>query len=234
MLNTWDFYKPVGWKDSYPLMRDGKHSIDCYMQCLDECYQEMSKRIYGEDDPEYATKLVKDNAYFVNHCTSTYLCKRAFKRTCENGYPESAGGIKLREQQALYIEKAEPSTWITKRVGSSYTASCYTNLFCLFATEKQKMVNKSLCVFSYGSGSASTMFRLRVDALPKMDFGIMERLDKRVKHEPEAYIEMIEAYSTSSYGRFGFKPKDWGGKVSGVHYLTEVDEWGKRFYARNV
>jgi thioester reductase-like protein len=234
MLNTWDFYKPVGWKDSYPLMRDGKHSIDCYMQCLDTCYQNMSKRIYGEDDEEAANKLIKDNAYFVNHCTSTYLCKRAFKRSCENGYPKSSGGIRLREQQELYVKKAEPSTWITKRVGSSYTASCYTNLYCLFATEKQKMVGKSLCVFSYGSGSASTMYRLRVDALPKMDMGIMERLDKRVKHEPETYIEMIHAYSKSSYGRFGFKPKDWGGKQSGVHYLAQVDEWGKRYYERKV
>jgi len=233
MLNTWDFYKPVGWKDSYPLMRDGKHSIDCYMQCLDECYQKLGDRIYGEDDPQRANKLVKDNAYFVNHCTSTYLCKRAFKRTCENGYPKESGGLRLREQQQLYVEKAEPSTWITKRVGSSYTASCYTNLFCLFSTEQQKMVGKSLCVFSYGSGSASTMYRLRVDALPKMDMNIMARLDKRVKHEPSTYIEMIHAYSTSSYGRFGFKPKDWGGKESGVHYLTEVDEWGKRSYERS-
>ena len=202
------------------------------MQCLDLCYQNLSKRVYGKDDTQAPNKLVKDNAYFVNHCTSTYLCKRAFKRTCENGFPKESGGIRLKEQQQLYVQKAEPSTWITKRVGSSYTASCYTNLFSLFATEKEKAVGKSLCVFSYGSGSASTMYRLRVDALPKMDFGIFERLDKRVKHDPESYLEMIEAYSTSSYGRFGFKPKDWGGKQEGVHYLTAVDEWGKRSYAR--
>ena len=66
--------------------------------------------------------------------------------------------------------------------------------------------------------------------LPKMDMGIFERLDKRVVHEPDSYLEMIDAYSTGTYGRFGFKPKDWGGKQAGVYYLTEVDEWGVRTY----
>ena len=37
MLNTWDFYKPVGWKDGFPLMLDGSYSIDCYLECLDAC-----------------------------------------------------------------------------------------------------------------------------------------------------------------------------------------------------
>ena len=63
---------------------------------------------------------MEDNDFFVNHCTSTYLCKRAFKRVCENAYPKSdekvksifgctgpAGGmtIKLKEQQTLYETK---------------------------------------------------------------------------------------------------------------------------------
>ena len=78
------------------------------------------------------------------------------------------------------------------------------------------------------------MYRLHVRALPKMDFAIFDRLDKRVRHEPASYLEMIEAYSTATYGRFGFKPKDWGGRQSGVFYLREVDEWGVRHYARET
>jgi hydroxymethylglutaryl-CoA synthase len=253
MIHSWDFYKPVGWKDSFPLMRDGKYSIECYMGCLDGCYKSLCNRVYGDEAtgrapaPDLAPEaggtgnLVRDHGYFVNHCTSTYLCKRAFKRVCENAFTEggvagdgvNGGGkmtIRLKEQLDLYTAKAEPTTLLTKRIGSSYTASCYTNLYSLFATVKEALVGKKVVVYSYGSGSASTMYRLHVNALPKMDMGIFERLDKRVVHEPDSYLEMIDAYSTGTYGRFGFKPKDWGGKQAGVYYLTEVDEWGVRTY----
>ena len=92
-------------------MPDGKHSVDCYMACLDMCYNELSTKVAANGGNG---NLVEDNDFFVNHCTSTYLCKRAFKRVCENAYPKSdekvksifgctdpAGGmtIKLKEQQ---------------------------------------------------------------------------------------------------------------------------------------
>jgi phthiocerol/phenolphthiocerol synthesis type-I polyketide synthase C len=260
MLHTWDFYKPVGWKDSFPLMRDGKHSIDCYMECLDGCYRGVVKRVYGEPEAskdkalqpaEYAKvaggNLVQDTDYFVNHCTSTYLCKRAFKRTCENAFPP--GGLKLRDQQTLYTEKVCPSTQITKKVGSSYTASCYTNLFSLFSVQSktpEKLMEKVVAVFSYGSGSASSMYRLKVNRMPVLGTGpvgqavsptasstsgVFEYLQNRVPHSPAEYLAMIDAYSVATYGRFDFKPKDWGGKQTGVFYLKSVDEWGIRTYA---
>ena len=56
------------------------------------------------------------------------------------------------------------------------------------------------------------------------------RLDARVKHEPDNYVKMIEAYTASTYGRTDFKPTEWGGKQDGVYYLSEVDELGKRSY----
>ena len=98
-------------------MPDGKHSVDCYMACLDMCYNELSTKVAANGGNG---NLVEDNDFFVNHCTSTYLCKRAFKRVCENAYPKSdekvksifgctdpAGGmtIKLKEQQTLYETK---------------------------------------------------------------------------------------------------------------------------------
>jgi hydroxymethylglutaryl-CoA synthase len=241
MINSWDFYKPVGWKDAYPMMPDGKHSIDCYMACLDMCYRKLSEKVY-QGQPG---NLVEDHDYFVHHCTSTYLCKRAFKRVCENAYPKSdeivegifgtvgpAGGmaIKLKEQQTLYENKAEPATLITKRVGSSYTASCYTNLYSLFATVGEALLGKRIVVYSYGSGSASTMYRLTVRGMPTFDRDVFATLDARVKHEPKSYLDMITAYTASTYGRYDFKPSDWGGKQPGAWYLTAVDELGKRFY----
>lgn len=72
-------------------------------------------------------------------------------------------------------KKTSAATWITKRVGSSYTASCYTNLYSLFATIGEGMVGKRVVVYSYGSGSASTMYRLRVDRLPTFDRDVFQR-----------------------------------------------------------
>jgi len=251
MMNTWDFYKPVGWKDAFPLMRDGKHSIDCYMQCLDGCAANLSTKLTtnahksgistrnemkdassasgGPIDSKNSNNLVMDNDYFVFHCTSTYLCKRGFKRLCDISFP--SGALSLKGQLDLYTARAEPSTWFTKRIGSSYTASCYTNLYSLLHTVNQGLVGKSILVFSYGSGSASSMYRLRVRALPAFDNQVIARLDSRVIHQPASYLSMIAAYS-STYGRFGFKPVESKGRVKGTWYLTNVDEWGLRSYAR--
>jgi len=255
MMHTWDFYKPVGWKDAFPLMRDGKHSIDCYMQCLDGCAASLSKKL-SKSSSSGSTKsrseekqttsnnnnsnndnnvltdvnLVKENDYFVFHCTSTYLCKRGFKRLCDVSYP--TGSLSLKDQLALYTSRAEPATWFTKRIGSSYTASCYTNLYSLLCTVNQGLVGKSILVFSYGSGAASSMYRLHVRSLPAFDEGVVSRLDARVQHKPPTYFGMIGSYS-ATYGRFGFQPKESAGRLPGVWYLTNVDEWGIRSYKRH-
>ena len=67
-------------------MPDGKHSVDCYMACLDMCYNKLSTKVAANGG---SGNLVEDNDFFVNHCTSTYLCKRAFKRVCEKAYPST-------------------------------------------------------------------------------------------------------------------------------------------------
>jgi len=239
-MNTHDFYKPVAWKDPYPLMRDGKHSIDCYMACLEGCFNRISNAIgtsqstsTAPSSEEKPYNLVTQNDYFVYHCTSTYLCKRAFKKTCELAYPADKGqALKLKEQQDLYLQKCEPGCMITKRIGSSYTASVYTNLCSLLATQGQHAIGRTAVLFSYGSGSAASMFRVRVHALPRTFDGValFKMLDARMKHEPKEFVEMVEAYSKSTYGRTNFKPASWGGRQAGVWYLQCVDEWGVRDY----
>ena len=73
------------------------------MSCLDGCYKSMCNRVYGDaatgrtpapdltQESGATGNLVRDHDFFVNHCTSTYLCKRAFKRVCENAFTE--GGV---------------------------------------------------------------------------------------------------------------------------------------------
>ena len=221
MMHTWDFYKPVGWKDSYPLMRDGKHSIDVYMESLDGCQQRLTEKLKGQC-------LLQSHDYFVFHCTSVYLCKRAFDQVVANS---SLKELSLRERQRLYQEKVLPSTMLTRRIGSSYTASCYVNLYSLLVNACEEMMGKTICLYSYGSGSSASMFRLLVRELPHIDMNVSHQLDTRQQHTPSEFVSFVNQYS-AGYGRFDFAPEHRDDRQNGVYYLEHVDEWGRRFYRR--
>ena len=142
-----------------------------------------------------------------NHCTSTYLCKRAFMKTLEV-HEKSTGtkfGLKERAELSVnhafslvsrsypsrrwlsvhgrvgrYETKGGPAARLTKRIGSTYTASCYVNLYSLLCSiEEGQMKGKRISVFSYGSGSASTMYHLEVRGSVKMDRTVFDRLSTR-------------------------------------------------------
>lgn len=90
-------------------------------------------------------------------------------------------------------------------------------------------------MYSYGSGAASGMFRLRINDANKVLLGCggstsaTEYLDGRKQLSPEEYMEMIEAFS-NTYGKFDFAPTSSWPQREGVFYLAKVDEWGRREY----
>jgi hydroxymethylglutaryl-CoA synthase len=59
---------------------------------------------------------------------------------------------------------AEPATLAPKRLGNMYTASLYAGLVSLINSESSRLEGKRVLMFSYGSGLASSMFSLRVQA----------------------------------------------------------------------
>lgn len=140
-----------------------------------------------------------------------------------------------------------PSIQITKRVGSSYTASCYTNLVSLIASKEVDLPDKTVVLYSYGSGAASAMFRMKFSSkgappigcgsqwVDEGRFGSSESvwsyLDSRKKQSCEGYIEMIEAFS-NTYGVFPLDAKQTQAQQRHAWYLKRIDEWGKREYVR--
>ena len=185
----------MGWKDPYPLMRDGEYSIDVYIACLDGAQKALSNRLG-------VSSILHHDDFFVFHCTSTYLCRRAFDRLVANSEPD---GIPLSERLRLYQEKVHPGTLLTKQIGSTYTASCYVNLYSLLLHRYEDIVGKTICIYSYGSGATASMYRLRVERPPRIDRDSMRRIDNRVKLDPQAFIELTQRYS-SGYARFPFEP----------------------------
>ena len=98
-----------------------------------------------------------------------------------------------------YIHKVEPSTLVTARIGSTYTASCYVNLYSLLQTKQP--VGATILLYSYGSGSSSAMYRLRVHAMPQLVVNITDMLDQRQEHGVISYLSTGERYS-GMYGQF--------------------------------
>ena len=81
-----------------------------------------------------------------------------------------------------YEKKGGPAARLTKRIGSTYTASVFVNLYSLLCSIPQnEMKGKRISVFSYGSGSASTMYHLEAKGEVKLDRTIFDRLSTRQK-----------------------------------------------------
>jgi|EP01046_Picozoa_sp_COSAG06_P009054 3-hydroxy-3-methylglutaryl CoA synthase len=79
-----------------------------------------------------------------------------------------------------YEKKGGPAARLTKRIGSTYTASVFVNLYSLLCSiPAPEMKGKRVSVFSYGSGSASTMYHLEVKGEVKMDRTVFDRLSAR-------------------------------------------------------
>ena len=217
-LHTWDFYKPVGWSEPFPVMPDGAATIDVYMSCLDGAQQSLAKKT-GD------LGLLGSTDYFVFHCTSVYLCKRAFQRLAQNEDPTLA----LRAIQDLYEAKVQPSTLFTQHVGTMYTASCYAALCSLVFTQGEALVGKRIAMFSFGSGAIGSLFSLRVARAPGFAPDLQRRLDARILHSPEVFTRRSHAY-TKTYARFDFAPEHVEGQQPDAYYLARVELDGRRRY----
>jgi len=236
MVNTWDFYKPVGWSNSHAIMLDGKHSVDCYTGCLDKCQERLAAKMGGHGDQLNAT----DHILF--HCTSIYLCKRGFDRWYQNACAAQGQKVSLKERTNAYERMCRPSTTVTSNNGSAYSASCYVNLYSLFSEiGVENMVGRTITVFSYGSGSASTIYRLRTRGTLQLGLSHEALLSRRNQCTPVQFISTTEAYSQKLYDNFDWTPTlkeemklPGAPKEDGVFYIDHCNAHGVRVYSRHL
>lgn len=244
MIDTWDFFKPPHSEE--PVMPNPAESVDCYMTCLKGSYRALVKQIHEQESNHKANELDPTTLendynldqsvdYFVSHATSTYLIKRAYKCFCELSYQKSAS-LTLKEQLNLHEVKTDPGTKITKRIGSTYTASTYTNLFSLLAVVGyEKLVNKTICVYSYGSGAAACMYRIRAHEDDKNQHFkncasvFTDILDKRTYRTPQECVEFNSA-RLNMPSKSNYEVSQSTNQLPNVYYLKKIDEWGRREY----
>jgi 3-hydroxy-3-methylglutaryl CoA synthase len=75
---------------------------------------------------------------------------------------------------SVHTPQVGPSLCLAARIGPMHTAAAYTNLTSLLLEKRESLLGKSIALFSYGSGAASTLYRLQVLTIkqptPHLDF----------------------------------------------------------------
>uniref|UniRef100_A0A1B0D5Z8 Hydroxymethylglutaryl-CoA synthase n=1 Tax=Phlebotomus papatasi TaxID=29031 RepID=A0A1B0D5Z8_PHLPP len=188
MKHAYDFYKP-DLSSEYPTV-DGKLSIQCYLNALDNCYQLYCEKARAQAPAADSVGLDAFDAV-VFHTPFCKLVQKSLARIGVNDYfmmppskrPARFPGFEKFEQLALEdtyfdkdVEKAfmtyydeafkaktAKSLHIASQVGNMYTPSLYTGLISYLISESAKnLVGKKVALFSYGSGLASSMYSITV------------------------------------------------------------------------
>ncbi|EFY97797.2 hydroxymethylglutaryl-CoA synthase [Metarhizium robertsii ARSEF 23] len=134
-----------------------------------------------------------------------------------------------------YVARVEPCIVAPSRCGNMYTASLYCSLISLISNiDVKDTIGKTIGLFSYGSGIASTLFGIKVTGdlsqmVQKID--LMRRLDQRHIATPDEF-DAACALREKAYGAKDFVPVgDISNFAADTYYLEGIDEMFRRTYA---
>ncbi|GLV43491.1 HMG Coenzyme A synthase [Carabus blaptoides fortunei] len=266
MRHAYDFYKP-DLASEYPTV-DGKLSIQCYLQALDHCYQLYCKKSSKLNNISVNLDNIDAVLFHSPYCklvqkSLARLLLNDFVRTPPENIPksfptlQSMAGVKLENtyfdrdvekafltaSKDIYEKKTKPALLIANQVGNMYTPSVYGGLVSLLVSKDvSELAGNKICLFSYGSGLASSMFSITVskDASENSSLfklvsnlsHIKPLLEKRVSVVPEQFSNVMEIREKHGHSA-PYKPE---GPVDtlfpGTYYLESIDEMHRRVYKR--
>lgn len=185
MRHAYDFYKP-DLSSEYPTV-DGKLSIQCYLQALDNCYQ-----LYCKKYSNLHSNMTNVNSFdaFLFHSPYCKLVQKSLARLLLNDvartpqekisllYPDF-DGVKISLENSyfdrdlekkcmaaskeIFEQKTKPSLLLANKVGNMYTASVFGGLVSLIVSkDARSLAGNKIVLFSYGSGLASSMYSITV------------------------------------------------------------------------
>lgn len=255
MNHAYDFFKP-DLTSEYPVV-DGKLSIQCYLNALDQCYTSYLSKCHDK------INLTKFDS-FVFHTPYCKLVQKSLARlylndfinsnSKETDYPglEQYKNIHLpdtyfdRDIEKAFMERSKsvfenmtkPSLLLASRVGNMYTPSVYGGLasyLCSIASEN--LPGKKIGVFSYGSGLASSMYSIKIvdNELPNLITNLkkcIDNLEKRIRVTPEKFTEVLEIRQKSLHQAPYVPVGNKEDLFPGTWYLSNIDELHRRYYER--
>eukprot|EP00966_Prymnesium_polylepis_P215828 4997253-Prymnesium_polylepis.1 len=107
-----------------------------------------------------------------------------------------------------------------------HTAATYVNLTSLLL-HASPAVGCRIGVFSYGSGSASSMYHLRVRGEVRLDVSLSGWLEARERLSPHDFTAACDRFSRT-YGRFDWVPRALGVSPERSYRISKVDILGRR------
>ncbi|RNA23808.1 hydroxymethylglutaryl- synthase 1, partial [Brachionus plicatilis] len=150
----------------------------------------------------------------------------------------------IKSSESLFKKKTLPTLLFAKEIGNMYTPSLYGCLVSHLLSEPiQALRNTRVCLFSYGSGSASAMFSVIIQENSNSSFTLENLLTKleqqrtklaehRVEIEPELYDKYLqhrELVNKKVPREPNFIPNTL---YPGTWYLKSIDQNYRRTYDR--
>lgn len=230
--NAYDFYKP-NMNSEYPIV-DGKYSNECYIRAIDNCYNGFSIK----------NKLnIQDFDYSVFHAPYGKMVYKAYEQLMKKDNIKYDNKCKKivnentirKELYDSFLEKVNPGLFLSSECGNMYTGSVYACIYSLLSQPKNKLVDKDILVFSYGSGLASSMFSLKItDEINKYDNlskynKITKRLNNRKKISPMEYEILLNIRENKEI--LDNKYLDGTNLFKNSYYLSSYDNKHRRGYS---
>ncbi|KAH1749107.1 hypothetical protein KXX41_009380 [Aspergillus fumigatus] len=133
-----------------------------------------------------------------------------------------------------FVQRVEPSLTAPTNCGNMYTASVYAGLISLISNvPSDRLQDKRIGMFSYGSGLASTLFSFRVKGdTTEMarKIGLQDRLSARTAVSPEFYDQMCKLRE-KAYQQRNYTPEGSVESLApGTYFLVHVDDAYRRKY----
>ena len=143
---------------------------------------------------------------------------------------------KICNSIADYDNKVLPSTRLGREIGNIYTGSLYAGLMSLVEEKGKNLDGQRAILFSYGSGSAATMFsttfRGETELQRLREMGDVDRiLQSREEVDPVEFTETLKQRE-QVYGTYPIQVPRSERMRPGAYYLKSVDNLGRRQYAR--
>ncbi|XP_022913980.1 hydroxymethylglutaryl-CoA synthase 1 [Onthophagus taurus] len=260
MRHAYDFYKP-DFCSEYPKV-DGKLSIQCYLDALDNCYSGYCKKMGlkgNEVNLDYFDAILFHTPYckLVQKSLARLALNDFIKNPDQSKYNDFSQfkDVKLNETyfnreieqsfmtytKQIFESKTKPSLYIANQVGNMYTPSIYCGLVSLLISKTpEELSGNKIGLFSYGSGLASSMFSITVknnpDALKRIVDNlkpIRDTLDnKRICVSPEKFSAILQLREENCH-KAPYEPQgDISQLFEGTFYLDRIDDMHRRTYKR--
>lgn len=255
MEHVYDFYKP-DLMSEYPAV-NGVLSVECYLRSVDKCYALYKKKFEAQQP---GSKINLDSFdYSLFHSPYTKLVQKSYARLSFNDFlesPEDAHflgaeefkGLKLEETYSnKQVEKAfvgyskvqfearvAPSLLAAKHIGNMYTASVYGGLISLISeVPSDELLNKRVSIFSYGSGSAASLFSFRVLGSTSMmaeKINFKARLENRQNASPQEFDQVMTLREKTHHLHPYTPSEPLSTLFPGTFYVDSIDAKFQREY----